>query len=137
MFCKLPLKFLGPLPLLKLVGAVAAAFGSCINIQTSVFGVYDYGLPPLPSNWALVDMTCLEFLMQNSLLVLEDFTRFVIQQQGYVSLDVASAFYMLWWVHPEMVANSKGKPWVFLLSQDTSQLQLTRNLRLALFNWAG
>ncbi|RHY45963.1 hypothetical protein DYB34_011029 [Aphanomyces astaci] len=123
------------LPLLKLVGAVAATFGSCINIQTSIFGVYYYGLPSLPSNWALVDMICLEFLTQNSLLVLEDFTRFVIQQQGYVSLDLASAFYMLWWVHPEMVANSKGKPWVFLLSQ--GQLQLTRNLRLALFNWGG
>ncbi|RHY52211.1 hypothetical protein DYB30_010241 [Aphanomyces astaci] len=97
-------------------------YNSYISLHTSILGVYDYGLPPRPSNWTRLNMTGFEFLKQNKLLVLEGFFRFVFQQQGYGSLDESPAFYMLWWVHPDMIrqkqaADSKGQPWVYVLSK--------------------
>ncbi|RHZ03153.1 hypothetical protein DYB31_014619 [Aphanomyces astaci] len=102
-------------------------YNSYISLHTSILGVYDYGLPPRPSNWTRLNMTGFEFLKQNKLLVLEGFFRFVFQQQGYGSLDESPAFYMLWWVHPDTIrqkqaADSKGQPWVYVLSKGYQSL---------------
>ncbi|RHY97524.1 hypothetical protein DYB31_016174 [Aphanomyces astaci] len=125
---QLAAQVVGPLPVQQLIAAVNDGFARYIDVHTSIFGVYDYGLPPQPTNnWARVSMSGLDFLKQNNLLVLEGFFRFVFQQQGYGPLDTAPAFYMLWWVHPEMIrqrqiADSQGKPWTFILSKGYQSL---------------
>ncbi|ETV85763.1 hypothetical protein H257_02346 [Aphanomyces astaci] len=124
---QLAVQAVGPSPLPKLMATVDAAFASYISLHTSILGVYDYGLPPRPSNWTRLNMTGFEFLKQNKLLVLEGFFRFVFQQQGYGSLDESPAFYMLWWVHPDTIrqkqaADSKGQPWVYVLSKGYQSL---------------
>ncbi|KAF0745923.1 hypothetical protein AaE_008337 [Aphanomyces astaci] len=125
---QLAAQVVGPLPVQQLIAAVNDGFAHYIDVHTSIFGVYDYGLPPQPTNnWARVSMSGLDFLKQNNLLVLEGFFRFVFQQQGYGPLDTAPAFYMLWWVHPEMIrqrqiADSQGKPWTFILSKGYQSL---------------
>ncbi|KAF0715646.1 Aste57867_3273 [Aphanomyces stellatus] len=107
--------------------AVQAAFLSYVRIHMTIFGAYAYGLPPQPSDWSRVSMSGYDFLVQNNLLVLEGFFRFVFQQQGYGSLENTPAFYMLWWAHPDVIrarvaADSQNKPWVFMLSRGYQSL---------------
>ncbi|RHY61077.1 hypothetical protein DYB34_002558 [Aphanomyces astaci] len=118
---------LGPVQMHTLLRGMESAFASYISIHTSIFGVYDYGLPPQPSNWSRIDMSGLEFLRQNKLLALEAFFRFAFQQQGYGTLDTAPAFYMLWWIHPDVIrkrqeADAKRQPFAFILSKGFQSL---------------
>ncbi|KAF0715638.1 Aste57867_3265 [Aphanomyces stellatus] len=120
-------KAVGPKPLPELIATVNAAFQSYIALHESIFGVYDYGLPPQPSDWKPLRLSGYDFLAKNKLLAIEGFFRFVFQQQGYGSLENTPAFYMLWWAHPDMVrarqaADSQGKPWVWMLSKGYKSL---------------
>ncbi|KAF0774630.1 hypothetical protein DYB28_012141 [Aphanomyces astaci] len=120
-------RLMGPVKERELVREIERAFVSYSSIHTSIFGVYAYGLPPQPSDWSRIDMSGLEFLRQNKLLALEGFFRFVFQQQGYGTLDTAPAFYMLWWIHPDLLrkrkeADAKRQPWAFMLSKGYQSL---------------
>ncbi|KAF0715637.1 Aste57867_3264 [Aphanomyces stellatus] len=119
---QLAMNAVGPKPLPELIATVNATFSAYIALHNSIFGVYDYGLPPQPSDWSRISMSGFDFLVQNKLQAIEGFFRFVFQQQGYGSLENTPAFYMLWWAHPDMVrarqvADSQGKPWVWMLSK--------------------
>ncbi|KAF0715639.1 Aste57867_3266 [Aphanomyces stellatus] len=143
---QLAMKAVGQKPLPELIATVNAAFSAYIALHNSIFGVYDYGLPPQPSDWSRISMSGFDFLVQNKLQAIEGFFRFVFQQQGYGSLENTPAFYMLWWAHPEMVrarqvADSQRKPWVWMLSKGYlslwqamldayPQIQVQRNTRV-------
>ncbi|KAF0715645.1 Aste57867_3272 [Aphanomyces stellatus] len=124
---QMAMRTIGPKPLPELIKTVNAAFDAYIALHKTIFGVYDYGMPPKPTNWTLVRLSGYEFLAQNKLLAIEGFFRFVFQQQGYGSLENTPAFYMLWWAHPDMIrarqaADSQGKPWVWMLSKGYKSL---------------
>ncbi|KAF0715647.1 Aste57867_3274 [Aphanomyces stellatus] len=124
---QLAMKSVGQKPLPELIATVNAAFSAYIALHNSIFGVYNYGMPPKPKNWALLRMSGFDFLVQNKLQAIEGFFRFVFQQQGYGSLENTPAFYMLWWAHPDMVrarqaADSQRKPWVWMLSKGYASL---------------
>ncbi|KAF0718094.1 Aste57867_1900 [Aphanomyces stellatus] len=74
-------------------------------LHRKLLGTYAYGLPPQPKDWRSIDMTAMEFLRANNLTALEGLFRFTQQQQGYGVLERIPAFYLLWWSHPEAIAN--------------------------------
>ncbi|KAF0688525.1 Aste57867_19867 [Aphanomyces stellatus] len=72
-------------------------------LHRRIFGNYSYGMPPPPTDWALIDMTAMDFLKANNLTALTGMFRFSQQQQGYGVLETIPAFYFLWWSHPDAV----------------------------------
>ncbi|KAJ3314037.1 hypothetical protein HDV04_001068, partial [Boothiomyces sp. JEL0838] len=86
-------------PTENFVGAIQKYIG----IHLQLFGNYSYGLPPKPSNFAAINMTAIEFLQNNGLMALEGLLRFAQQTQGYGVLEDVPAFYLLWWIHPELL----------------------------------
>ncbi|KAJ3321624.1 hypothetical protein HDV06_004039 [Boothiomyces sp. JEL0866] len=48
-------------------------------------------------------MTAIQFLQSNGLMALEGLLRFAQQTQGYGVLEDVPAFYLLWWIHPELL----------------------------------
>ncbi|CAK4070717.1 unnamed protein product [Aphanomyces euteiches] len=87
--------------------ALAAAITRYIQIHNSIFGVYPYGLPPKPNDWSLVRMSAWEFLVRNDLTVLAGPLSYTLGQQGYGFFQETPAFYMLWWVHPDLIKNRR------------------------------
>ncbi|ETV95841.1 hypothetical protein H310_10885 [Aphanomyces invadans] len=75
-----------------------------ITLHRQILGSYEYGLPPQPKDWRLLDMTAMDFIKANNLTALTGMFRFSQQQQGYGVLENIPAFYFLWWSHPQAVS---------------------------------
>jgi hypothetical protein len=79
------------------------------SLHHTIFGTYDYGMPPEPSDFSRIDMTAYEFLRAHKLLALLGILRYSQQVQGYGKLETIPAFYMLWWTHPDLLQALVGK----------------------------
>mmetsp|Transcript_10439 Transcript_10439/g.14418 ORF Transcript_10439/g.14418 Transcript_10439/m.14418 type:complete len:232 (-) Transcript_10439:1010-1705(-) len=81
-----------------IVGACgfASAVARYSSVHRKIFGKYDYGMPPQPKEWALIDMQGIEFLEKYDLKELEGFIRYAQEVQGYGTLETVHAFYLCW-----------------------------------------
>ncbi|CAK5053768.1 unnamed protein product [Aphanomyces euteiches] len=83
------------------------AISRYIQIHESIFGTYSYGLPPKPKDWSLIRMTAWDFLVKNNLTALAGPLSYTLGQQGYGFFQETAAFYMLWWVHPDLLKDRR------------------------------
>ncbi|CAJ1412516.1 unnamed protein product [Effrenium voratum] len=79
---------------------ILTALTKYVRIHESIFGKYPYGLPPQPkdSEWSRINMNGLELLAPIFI--------YSQQVQGYGILDKIPAFYLLWWIHPDVANGS-------------------------------
>ncbi|KAJ3268703.1 hypothetical protein HDV01_002356 [Terramyces sp. JEL0728] len=101
---------------------LVAAFQKYIGVHLKLFGNYSYGLPPKPADFKAINMTAIEFLQNNGLMALEGLLRYAQQTQGYGVLEDVPAFYMLWWIHPELLVRTLEGYAVQMLSKGFQHL---------------
>ncbi|ETV95849.1 hypothetical protein H310_10892 [Aphanomyces invadans] len=96
-----------------------------ITLHRQILGNYEYGLPPEPKDWSLIDMPAMEFLKANNLTALTGMFRFSQQQQGYGVLEHIPTLYLMWWSHPQAVS----KILTAQVTKSTCAYQFTRGFQ--------